>query len=399
MHNLNNIKKISYLVGNKEIYNKSIIPYDITVCEFLEEFSKELMRDNSLKKYPDLKTLGFWCRKQNIYNLKKKNFIGKTRLGLGLIFHITPSNIPTNFAYSLIFGLITGNSNIVKVPSKKFEQITIVCKILNKLLKKAKFNLIKKMISIVRYSDNPEFTQKISSICNARLIWGGNESIKNIRTFKLQERSIDIAFADRYSFCFLDSKKILKASEYEINQLVSKFYNDTYLVDQNACSSPHLIVWFGKEMKKARLRFWNLLNKIVEKKYDLPDLASIYKFNQLCGNIIKFKNIKKQERFGNSIYTIMLKDLDKNPDNLKGKWGFFYEFETSNLKKIAKYINNKYQTLSYYGLEKEKLKNFVLENNLSGIDRIVPVGQALEISLNWDGYDINSALTRIVEIK
>ena len=95
----------------------------------------------------------------------------------------------------------------------------------------------------------------------------------------------------------------------------------------------------------------------------------------------------------------MLKDLDKNPDNLRGKWGFFYEFETRNLKKIAKYINNKYQTLSYYGLEKEKLKNFVLENNLSGIDRIVPVGQALEISLNWDGYDINSSLTRVVEIK
>ncbi len=393
------MKKISYLVGNKEIFNKSIVPYDIMICEFLGEFSKELMRNNISKKYPDLKTLGFWCRKQNIYNLKKKNFASKTRVGLGLIFHITPSNIPTNFAYSLIFGLITGNSNIVKVPSKKFEQITIVCKILNKLLKKTKFNLLKKMISVVRYSDNPEFTKKISSICNARLIWGGDESIKNIRNFKLQERAIDIAFADRYSFCFLDSKKILKASEYEINQLVSKFYNDTYLVDQNACSSPHLIVWFGKEMKNARLRFWNLLNKIVEKKYDLPDLASIYKFNQLCGNIIKFKNIKKQERFGNSIYTIMLKDLDKNPDNLRGKWGFFYEFETSNLKKIAKYINNKYQTLSYYGLEKEKLKNFVLENNLSGIDRIVPVGQALEISLNWDGYDINSSLTRVVEIK
>ena len=33
----------------------------------------------------------------------------------------------------------------------------------------------------------------------------------------------------------------------------------------------------------------------------------------------------------------MLKDLDKNPDNLRGKWGFFYEFETSNLKKIFVY--------------------------------------------------------------
>ena len=38
---------------------------------------------------------------------------------LGMIFHITPSNIPTNFAYSMIFGLINGNSNIT-VPSKKF---------------------------------------------------------------------------------------------------------------------------------------------------------------------------------------------------------------------------------------------------------------------------------------
>ena len=36
-------------------------------------------------------------------------------------------------AYSLIFGLITGNSNIVKVPSKKFEQIEIICKSINKI--------------------------------------------------------------------------------------------------------------------------------------------------------------------------------------------------------------------------------------------------------------------------
>ena len=45
------------------------------------------------------------------------------KLGLGLAFHITPSNIPTNFAYSLIFGLLSGNSNVVKVPSRNFTQI------------------------------------------------------------------------------------------------------------------------------------------------------------------------------------------------------------------------------------------------------------------------------------
>ena len=47
-------------------------------------------------------------------------------MSIGLVFHITPSNIPTNFAYSLLFGLLTGNSNIIKVPTKIFPQIEII---------------------------------------------------------------------------------------------------------------------------------------------------------------------------------------------------------------------------------------------------------------------------------
>ena len=57
----------------------------------------------------------------------KKGLSDEERVGLGLIFHITPSNVPTNFCYSLIFGLLTGNTNIVKVHSQKFEQIKIIC--------------------------------------------------------------------------------------------------------------------------------------------------------------------------------------------------------------------------------------------------------------------------------
>ena len=45
------------------------------------------------------------------------------------------------------------------------------------------------------------------------------------------------------------------------------------------------------------------------------------------------------------------------------------------------------------------LKKFVIKNNLSGIDRIVPIGQALDISFFWDGYDLNRILSRVVDIK
>ena len=94
-----------------------------------------------------------------------------------------------------------------------------------------------------------------------------------------------------------------------------------------------------------------------------------------------------------------VKNLDKNNHNLRGKWGFFYEYSTNDLNRIKNYINNKYQTLTYFGMDKDSLKNFVINNQLQGIDRIVPVGQALDISFFWDGYDLNRILSRVVDIK
>ena len=177
---MNNLNNFEYLVGDKNISKKPTQPYNEIICNFLGDLSDELNFSTSSKNYADIKTFAFWCRKKNIYNLKKNFLSNEMRLGLGLIFHITPSNIPTNFAYSLIFGLVTGNANIVKVPSQKFEQVKIICKAINKILK-TKYKPIHKMISIVRYSNNDDYTKKISSMCNARIIWGGDNSISNIR--------------------------------------------------------------------------------------------------------------------------------------------------------------------------------------------------------------------------
>ena len=392
-------KEITYLVGDRVISNFSTIPFEKKICNFLEELSKNLFKNKEAGEYPDIITFAFWCRKNNIEKLRNRFISPNLRLGLGLIFHITPSNIPTNFAYSLIFGLINGNSNIVKVPSKKFKQVDLICDALNFVLQKKKFKEIKKMIKIVRYSSKDNVTKELSNICDARLIWGGDETINEIRNFKIKERAIDIAFANRFSFSVINSNEILKLSNKGIKNLSTKFYNDTYLVDQNACSSPKFIVWFGKNIKRSREKFWRSLHKEIANKYDMPDIASIDKFNDLCKNIIDNSNFKKQERFGNYIYTISLKSLDYNYDNLKSKWGFFYELETNDLKKISKYINKKFQTLTYFGFKKDFFKKFIVENNIPGIDRVVPIGQALDINFYWDGYDMNSTLTRIIDIK
>ena len=57
----------------------------------------------------------------------------KTSVGWGTLLHITPSNIPINFAYSFVMGLLSGNSNIVRLPSRLYPQIDLLLKLLTNL--------------------------------------------------------------------------------------------------------------------------------------------------------------------------------------------------------------------------------------------------------------------------
>ena len=71
----------------------------------------------------------------------KENF----RLGRGCVFHISPSNVPVNYAYSLVVGLLTGNTNIVRISSKDFPQVEII----NKLMKGMEINVNKLKLRIL----------------------------------------------------------------------------------------------------------------------------------------------------------------------------------------------------------------------------------------------------------
>ena len=42
-------------------------------------------------------------------------------------------------------------------------------------------------------------------------------------------------------------------------------------------------------------------------------------------------------------------------------------------------------------------EKFIINNKIKGIDRIVPIGQALELDFIWDGYDINKLKSFDVE--
>ena len=100
----------------------------------------------------------------------------------------------------------------------------------------------------------------------------------------------------------------------------------------------------------------------------------------------------------NNIYILDYKSKNEIIENIRGVSGIFYQLNLNNLKELKKYITKKCQTVSYYGFTKHELEQFMLNSNLTGIDRIVPIGNALGIDFAWDGYDIIKTLSRIVSV-
>ncbi len=394
------MSEINYLVGKKNLKSSFLKPYSKIIIDFLDEFSKNLKKTPNISQYPDLLYLSFWCRKQNLENLRKDFYEKnkKIKTGIGLIFHITPSNVPTNFAYSLIFGLLTGNSNIVKAPSKKFFQIDCICDVINFLLKKKKFIFLNQLIQILRYSNKDNLTKQFSEICDVRMIWGGNKTIDEIKKFKTKSRTLDIPFSDRFSMCVINLDKLKNLNESKLKNLFKDFFNDTYLVDQNACSSPYLIAWYGKNKNYKNL-FWKKFSIYLKNKYLIPEIGVMDKYTKLHEDIINLKSFKSYKIVDKNIYLVNLAKIDSSICKLRSKWGYFYQLEINNLKDIFKISNKDFQTLTYFGFEKSYIEKKLINLNLSGIDRIVPIGRSLEINMLWDGYDLNNLLTKVTDLK
>lgn len=397
-----NLDKINFIYSKESEFEsmrrlKALKPFSEEVCDFLNKLSRAIMADRESKDYPDIITFGFFLRKSNIEKLKQDYLdILSSHIGRGLSFHIAPSNVPINFAYSLVVGLLSGNPCIVRTSSKDFVQTRIVARLIKEVIEKDNLN-IGNYISIIGYGRDSEITDYFSSICESRVIWGGDNTINEIRKSNIPSRTIDIAFADRYSVGIIDAKSILKD---DIKNLAQDFYNDTYLYDQNACSSPRLIVWLGKddEISKAKEKFWGSIQDFLEEKYNVEPVVAVNKLLASYKCAIELDNVKLEKTKDNLINRIKLSSLIEEIPNYRCAGGSFLEYNDTNLDELAKIINKKYQTISYYGVNPTDLREWIFENGLLGIDRIVPIGKTSDFNLIWDGYDLIRSLSRVCTI-
>lgn len=395
--------RLEVLVGSADrISNRPSQVFSADRVEFLSELSKALFLLPDVRQMPDLSTFAYWCRKSNIVRLGNE-YVEKNafRTGMGLSFHICPSNVPVNCAFTLAFGLLSGNTCVLRLPSKHSDVVDVLIVNLLKVLEQKKFAHLKREILIARFDRDDVINAFWVSVADCKIIWGGDDTVNNFRQMPSRPRSREIAFPDRYSFCMLNPDSIVGLARAELRSLCLNLYNDIYLMDQAACSSPQLVAWIGEAstVKQAKSRLWDTFAEVVSEHYDLKPVNAVDKYVNACRIAIDNKRVDRIERHGNYLYRVELASVSEEQESCRGYFGTVYEATLDSFIDLVPVVSERYQTVTYFGFSPGDIKEFVAFNRLRGIDRIVPVGKAIDMGLLWDGYDVISTLSREVVIQ
>ncbi len=399
---LENENSISVLVGNPHVAHSQDAwkPFDERVIDYLAELSRRVLAIPNIREFPSLVSLGFWCRSAALQRLSQRHEYPDFVIGRGLAFHIPPSNVPLNFAYSLFCGLLSGNSNIVRLSSIDSAEVATLIGVINSLHSDASIDEVSARVCLLRYEYDDSITRSFSLCSAARIIWGGNETVRKIRGIESAPRSVDVAFADRVSVALLNSDHVNELSGDALTQLVDLFIADGYTFEQNACSSPRLVIWHGtpESVHGSSLRFWTHLEERLRLKDTLSPAHHMRRFVELCEHLStqEIGNQLKSINGGAARFELNSGVSWRGHSHLR--FGTFTEVTISELQEVKSLVSADVQTLSYFGFTTDEMKSMMKRIEIDGIDRIVPIGQALNFDTFWDGYDLIRWLTRTVVI-
>ncbi len=374
--------------------------FSAEVRDFCAKLSRALFTDPRSKKLPDLQALAFHLRPAEIQRLEDSfRATAPARLQpRGLALHIAPANVETMFVYSWLFSALMGNRNLVRISSDAPETALLLARVFAEVLESTP-EAMRRSAAIVQYGHDSAITAAFSEACDVRVIWGGDETVRAIRAIPLAPRATEIVFPDRYSFAVLRAGAYLVLDQAAHAALADKFYNDTFWFDQMACSSPRLLVWHGDRTETAEAAggfYRELAAEVARRGHSSDTGTSLARFAFACRAALDGP-VTAVERHGGGFETVALAELTPFCREHCGG-GLLYQFHTADLSPLAGFVDRRDQTVTYFGYEGESLEDLARRLSARGVDRIVPVGKALEFGRYWDGYDLFLEFSRHVDV-
>jgi len=373
------------------VIEESALPsYNEHVLAFAKVLSGELLNPKN-KPFPELVALGFWLRSV----CQRGEFCSANTAGfykpLGCVVHFTPANVDTMFVYSWFASLLMGNINIVRLSSMQSEPQTRLLRLICDLLQQDTFTPLRRTNCFVRYDKASQITALLSAKADARILWGGDKAVMDIKAFATKPRSRDISFADRYSTSLINGNALNTENTAAVAALL---WRDINPYNQQACSSPKSVLFAGDR---------DQLNALISEL----EIAASKTVSEASRNgneqVVYAQWCSAQYNTGyTKLPTLCVVEAERfEPEMIERHPGMYclLVHVIDSLGDIACFTNEKCQTLSYFGFEQAELVKEIQNTSITGIDRIVPVGHALDFSFDWDGYRLLESLSRFVDVK
>ncbi|QIR13949.1 acyl-CoA reductase [Shewanella aestuarii] len=372
--------------------NHSFADEDIGYCQTL---GQTILSDSEVKRYPDLVALGFWLRKANILTIKK-NHQSKHNLlrPLGLVFHSSPANVDSLFAYSSIISLLCGNINVIRLSNRTGGSTEILIDKINSLAtqypqQNARMQLVK-----CDYQ-SPELLSLLKKV-DARVLWGGEQSIQAQRAIAIPAHAREFTFSHKYSLCVLDAQAVVNADKNQLEKLVQNFVKDQITFSQQACTSAKAIIWIGEteQIQQAKQILWPAITTKVD---TLHSMSASEHYTALANAqllMIKDASLTVMVQSG-SLVRIQANKLTATQLQYHQGNGLFIELDLTNLNDLTPMLMPYHQTVSHWGFEQSKISQWQ-QSVLTGVDRLVHVGQGINFDEIWDGLNLVNSFSRTV---
>ncbi len=367
---------------------------------FLDAFSKKILLDPALRREGAFAALAHWARRAHLEEYRCHG----AATARGLVLHLAPANVDTLFAYSWFTALLCGNLNVVRVSRRSLATIAPLLATLRTLLAEPRFAAVRERTLLVTYEHDDTLTARFSGAAHARLIWGGDETIRTIRALPLPATAIEIAFADRFSLAAFCAAHVAALDSPALTRLAEALFNDAFQFGQKACASPRAVVFTGEPdvCRRASARFWPVLTDVVRQRaagFGEADGIARLASAMAIAALVPGSRFTSRPADGAPPLVLLLPEWIPAVRALHDGAGLFVEFALPQLEPLAPLLTPRDQTLVAAGYSHGEISAFRAALPSRAVDRIVAPGTALDFDpVAWDGHNLLRQLTREISL-
>lgn len=213
---------------------------------------------------------------------------------LGVLLHIPAGNADALPVYTVIEGLLTGNINILKLPSKIDNGLTI--NILQMLIKE--YDILKKYIYVFDYSSKDIFTMKnLINLAHGVVVWGGVEAVSALRMIVPPEIKL-IEWGHKISFAYftkggVNEQNLIKVAKNiaVTNQLLCSSCQGIYLDTDNIKDVYDFCEKFLCAMDQVSKQYKLKINIGIQAQITLSKLTQKYSIEDIQTKVFATNNV------------------------------------------------------------------------------------------------------------